>query len=111
MLGLVFFIQQMFELISATGQDAAIYKTKQMPRTPGEHGFWVSTAYVDVLINMKAQVLLRCCWLRHDDKFHFQLTFFRDVINETFIHLRLTRITFPWIQANRRHFQKTSERA
>lgn len=57
MLGLFFLTtQQMFELISATGWDAAIHKTKQMPRTPGEHGFWVSTTYVDVLTNTKAQV-------------------------------------------------------
>lgn len=48
-----------------------------------------------------SEVCLRHCWLRHDDKFYFQLTFFRDVINETFIHLRLTHITFPWIQANK----------
>lgn len=53
-----------------------------------------------------SEVRLRHCWLRHDDKFHFQLTFFRDVINETFIRLRLTHITFPWIHANRGHFKK-----
>lgn len=39
----------MFDLISATGWDAARYKTKPVPRIPGEHGFWISTAYMEVL--------------------------------------------------------------
>lgn len=50
--------------------------------------------------------LLWHCWLRRNDKFHFQLAFFRDVINEIFIHLRLTRITFPWNQGKQKTLQE-----
>lgn len=87
----------MFELISATGWEDARYKTKQMPRIPGEHGFWISTAYVQFLTHTSEMHLWHCS-LCHDDKFPFQLAFFRDMINEISICLQLTRITFPWIQ-------------